>query len=106
MTNLVEALKQIDRFAEIKITEANMPGLAIAITDRDRVLRVATFGYSDVAYGTPIQADSMFGIGSIGKSFTNIALMQLHDEGHLDLHSPVSRYLPWFEVKSDYGPII
>ena len=47
----------------------------------------------------------MFEIGSIGKSFTNIALMQLHDEGHLDLHSPVSRYLPWFEVQSDYGPI-
>ena len=105
MTNLAEALEQIDRFAETKIAEANMPGLAIAITDRDRVLRVATFGYSDVASGTPIQADTMFEIGSIGKSFTNIALMQLRDEGRLDLHSPVSRYLPWFEVQSDYGPI-
>ena len=105
MTNLTEAVTQIDRFAEIKITEASMPGLAIAITDRYKVLRVATFGYSDLASGTPIKTDSMFEIGSIGKSFTNIALMQLHDEGRLDLHSPVARYLPWFEVQSDYGPI-
>ena len=47
----------------------------------------------------------MFEIGSIGKSFTNVALMQLRDEGRLDLHVPVSRYLPWFEVQSDYAPI-
>ncbi len=105
MTNLKEALEQIDQFAEATTKEANMPGLAIAITDRDKVLRVATFGYSDLASGTPIKTDSMFEIGSIGKSFTNIALMQLHEEGHLDLHSPVARYLPWFEVQSDYGPI-
>lgn len=105
MTNLKDAFEQIDQFAEAKIKEANMPGLAIAITDRDKVLRVATFGYSDVAARTPIKADSMFEIGSIGKSFTNIALMQLHDEGHLDLHSPVARYLPWFEVRSGHGPI-
>ena len=47
----------------------------------------------------------MFEIGSIGKSFTNVALMQLRDEGRLDLQAPVSRYLPWFEVQSEYGPI-
>ena len=47
----------------------------------------------------------MFEIGSIGKSFTNVALLQLHDEGALDLHGPVSGYLPWFEVHSDFGPI-
>ena len=105
MTSLEKAFAQIDRFAELRIREANMPGMAIAITDRETALRVATFGYADVASRAPIEAGSMFEIGSIGKSFTNIALMQLRDEGRLDLHSPVSRYLPWFEVQSDYGPI-
>ena len=105
MTTLEKAFEQIDRFAETRIREANMPGMAIAITNRDKVLRVATFGYADVVSRAPIRENTMFEIGSIGKSFTNIALMKLRDEGRLDLRSPVSQYLPWFEVRSDYGPI-
>ena len=105
MTTLQKAFEQIDRFAETRIREANMPGMAVAITDRDKVLRVATFGCADVVSRAPITANTMFEIGSIGKSFTNIALMQLRDEGRLDVHAPVCQYLPWFEVQSDHGPI-
>ncbi len=105
MTSLEKAFEQIDQFAQLRIREANMPGMAVAVTTREEVLRVRTFGYADVASQTPVEADSMFEIGSIGKSFTNVALMQLRDEGLLDLHSPVSRYLPWFQVQSDYAPI-
>ena len=105
MTSLERAFEEIDRYVERRISEVNMPGMALAVTDREKLLRVATFGYADLAAGTPVQPGSMFEIGSIGKSFTNIALMQLHDEGLLDPQAPVSRYLPWFEVQSDYGPI-
>ena len=73
--------------------------------NRERLLRVASFGYADLAAGKPIQPGLMFEIGSIGKSFTNVALMQLCDEGRLDLQAPVSRYLPWFEAQSEYEPI-
>ena len=105
MTSLERAFEEIDRYVEGRISEVNMPGLALAVTDRERLLRVATFGYADLAAGRPVQPGSMFEIGSIGKSFTNVALMQLCDEGLLDLQAPVSRYLPWFEVQSDYAPI-
>ena len=105
MTSLERAFEEIDRYVERRISEVNMPGMALAVTDREKLLRVATFGYADLAAGTPVQPGSMFEIGSIGKSFTNVALMQLCDEGLLDLQAPVSRYLPWFEVQSDYGPI-
>ena len=105
MTSLERAFEEIDRYVKRRISEVNMPGLALAVTDRERLLRVATFGYADLAAGTPVQPGSMFEIGSIGKSFTNVALMQLSDEGLLDPQVPVSRYLPWFEVQSDYAPI-
>ena len=105
MTSLERAFEEIDRYVKRRISEVNMPGMALAVTDRERLLQVATFGYADLAAGTPVQPGSMFEIGSIGKSFTNVALMQLCDEGLLDLQAPVSRYLPWFEVQSDYGPI-
>ncbi len=105
MTNLEKALQVVASFVEGRMQEVNMPGLALAVTDRNHLLEVATFGYADIASRSPVQTSTMFEIGSIGKSFTNIALMQLHDEGQLDLHAPVNHYLPWFEVESEYGPI-
>ena len=65
-----------------------MPGLALAVTDREKLLRVATFGYADLASERPILPGTMFEIGSIGKSFTNVALLQLRDEGRIDLQAP------------------
>ena len=105
MTSLERAFEEIDRFVEHRMTEVNMPGLVLAVTDREKSLRVVPFGYADLASGRPMQPSSMFEIGSIGKSFTNVALMQLRDEGRLNLHEPVSRYLPWFDVQSGFGPI-
>ncbi len=105
MTSLERALQEIKSYVETRMQEVNMPGLSLAVTDREHLIEVATFGYADIASRSSIQANTMFEVGSIGKSFTNIALMQLHDKGRLDLRAPVSRYLPWFEVQSDYGPI-
>ncbi len=105
MTIIERAIEEIDLNVQRWMSDVNIPGVALAVTDRENLLRLATFGYADLASGRPVQPGSVFEIGSIGKSFTNIALMQLRDEGRLDLHAPVSRYLPWFEVQSDYGPI-
>ena len=105
MTSLERAFEEIGLYAEHRMREVNMPGLALAVTDREKLLRVATFGYADLASERPILPGTMFEIGSIGKSFTNVALLQLRDEGRIDLQAPVSRYLTWFEVQSDYGPI-
>ena len=105
MIDLQKAFKYIDQYAERRMKEDNIPGLAIAVTDREKLLRVSTYGYADIAAQTPITPDSLFEIASIGKSFTALALLQLHDEGKLDLHAPVTKYLPWFNVKSEYPPI-
>ena len=105
MTILERAFEEIGLYAEYRMREVNMPGMALAVTDREKLVRVATFGYADLASGRQVQPGTMFEIGSIGKSFTNVALLQLRDEGRLDLQAPVSRYLAWFEVQSGYGPI-
>lgn len=105
MTSIERAFEEIDRYVQRRMSEANMPGMALAVTDREKLLRLASFGYADLAAGKPIEPGLMFEIGSIGKSFTNVALMQLRDEGRLDLQASVSHYLPWFEVQSEYAPI-
>jgi CubicO group peptidase (beta-lactamase class C family) len=95
----------LDQFIEQKMKVANVPGMAVALTDREKLLRVSTYGFVDLAAQTPVAPEMLFEIGSISKSFTSIALLQLREEGRLDLHQPVTRYLPWFEVQSEYEPI-
>ena len=105
MTNFEEAFKRLDQFIEQKMKATNVPGMAVAVTDREKLLRVSTYGFANVAAQTPVTPEMLFEIGSISKSFTSIALLQLREEGRLDLHEPVTRYLPWFEVQSEHEPI-
>lgn len=100
-----EAWTRVEQFARGTMRAENTPGLAVAITSRDRLLHVATFGFADLAARRPLTPDTLFEIGSISKSFTSIALLQLRDEGRFDPQAPIARYLPWFGVKSSYAPI-
>ncbi len=97
---LAAALRAIDA-ATADVNTA----VVIAITDRTDTIGVMAHGHSDVKTRTPAAPDSLFAIGSIGKSFTAMALMQLFDEDRFDPHAPVTRYLPWFRVHSSPGPI-
>lgn len=80
-------------------------GLVVAVTDRDRMRLVATHGYADIARKQPVTPDTRFAIGSISKSFTAIAMMQMVDEGRFDPDAPIARYLPDFHPRSSFAPI-
>ena len=105
LTRHEAAFAQLDRYIEQQMAADHTPGLALALTDRERTLRVATYGFADLAARVPVTADTLFEIGSIGKSLTSLALLREHEAGTLDLQAPVTRYLPWFEVRSAFPPI-
>jgi CubicO group peptidase (beta-lactamase class C family) len=96
-----DALAAIRAFAPIAMERQGTPGLAVAITTRQGTVDVITLGYADVAAKAPVTPDTRFAIGSITKSMTALALMQLYDGGALDLQAPVRRYLPWFRIDSN-----
>ena len=102
---LQKAYDAIDRYAERSLIEANLPGVAITVTDRGQLLRASTYGFADIAAHIPVRSDTRFEIGSLGKGFTSIALLQLREEGSVDLHAPVSQYLPWCRPQSVDPPI-
>ncbi|NLF12485.1 MAG: beta-lactamase family protein [Anaerolineaceae bacterium] len=93
-----KTLEHLDLFIEEQMAAAGTPGMVVALTDGRSLLHVAPHGLADVAAGRPVEPDTLFEIGSISKSFTAIALLQLREAGLVDLHSPVRRYLPWFHV--------
>ncbi|MBV8371738.1 MAG: serine hydrolase, partial [Candidatus Eremiobacteraeota bacterium] len=100
-----DAIAAIEAYAPAAIADQGTPGLSIAITDRSKTIRILTFGYANVDAKLPVTPASRFAIGSITKSMTALALMQLVDAGHLALDAPVRQYLPWFAIDSGGVPI-
>jgi D-alanyl-D-alanine carboxypeptidase len=93
----------IDAAAVAEIEATRQPGLALGVTDRDGTLAVRTYGLADVAARRPVTPETLFEIGSIGKSFTALLVMQLADAGDIDIEAPVARYLLWFSVPQRAG---
>ena len=102
---LEEALARIDEYVARIMPGRIMPGLALAITDREGLIAARSYGYADLGSLTAVDDETLFEHGSIGKSFTAICLLQLAAEGVVDLHAPVTTYLPWFAVRSAHAPI-
>jgi CubicO group peptidase (beta-lactamase class C family) len=87
----------IDRYVEGAMRDLQIPGVALAIVEGDRISHLPSFGVADQA-GRRITAQTPFQIGSITKSFTALAILQLVEAGKVELDAPVQRYLPWFRV--------
>ena len=100
-----KVFNELDAFIERYLRAMNAPGMTLVLADANGTRRVATYGFGDLARREPVRAGELFQIGSISKSFVALALMQLCDEGRLDLHKPVIEYLPWLRIASAYAPI-
>jgi CubicO group peptidase (beta-lactamase class C family) len=87
----------IERFVRGEMAAQRIPGLALGITENDRITYLRGFGKADDS-GRPITPKTPFIIGSLSKSFTAMAIMQLVEAGKVELDAPVQRYLPWFRV--------
>jgi len=99
------AFQRLSKIIERQLPTLNAPGIAIGITHRERGLHVGFFGLANRDMGKPVSPETLFQIGSISKSFTSIILLQLQEQGLLDINDPVAKYLPWFEIQSEYEPI-
>ena len=75
--------------------DAQMPGFAIAVVQDGETIYAQAFGARDLERGLPATTDTLFGIGSITKSFVAIAILQLAEQGKLSLDDPVSKYIPF-----------
>lgn len=88
--------ERIDAYVADQLDGSRIPGAALTIVDAGRTVHATGFG-SD-GHGNPVSADTPFWIGSNTKSITALAVMQLVEDGEVDLDAPVQRYLPDFRV--------
>ena len=79
-----------------QINRHEIAGAVTMVVSKDRVLHLETTGLADMAAHKPMQADTVFWIASMTKPITATAVLMLQDEGKLDVHDPVAKYLPEF----------
>lgn len=72
--SIAAVVERLDGFVWARMAADGTPGLALALTDRERTLHHASYGVADRAAGLPVGPSTLFEIGSIGKSFTAILL--------------------------------
>jgi CubicO group peptidase (beta-lactamase class C family) len=95
----------IDGFIKQYMRDMNSPGMSMVLANRSGVLRATAYGFGDLERRLHVQPEQLFHIGSISKSFTAIAILQLREERKLDLHKPILEYLPWLKIETQYAPV-
>jgi CubicO group peptidase (beta-lactamase class C family) len=79
-----------------------VPGLAIAVVQRDAVTFAQGYGTRTRGDDAPVDEDTLFAVGSISKSFTATALDMLVDDGKFGWDERVQQHLPWFAMHDPY----
>jgi len=89
--------KAIDEYIESKMRLPRIPGMSLAIVKEDRIVYLKGYGQADPS-GRPMTPQTPLIIGSVTKSFTALAVMQLVEAGKVELDAPVQKYIPWFRI--------
>ena len=72
---------------------AGIPGISAAVATHDSVVWVGVAGKADLQTGAPVRPDMLFGVGSITKTFVAVVILQLAEEGRLDLNATAASLL-------------
>ena len=91
-------MRRLDALAGRELAEAHVPGMAVAVARIDGPPSVRTYGLADIDARRPVEPDTLFEIGSIGKTFTAVVILQLAEEGRLELQAPLTASLAWFDM--------
>jgi CubicO group peptidase (beta-lactamase class C family) len=94
VAKLATAFPEIDRAFAQYATTTRSPGLAWGVVIDGKLVHTGAVGYRDVATKAPVDADTVFRIASMTKSFTAVAILRLRDEGKLSLDDLAERYIP------------
>ena len=103
--NLSKTIRQAITDSEALLNKTGASSLSIALSDQHGLLWTETFGIKDIS-GTKPSTDTMYAAASVTKIFTTIAMMQLIEEGKIELDTPITAYIKEFKMLSpDYKKI-
>jgi CubicO group peptidase (beta-lactamase class C family) len=86
---------RFDAWVRSLMESEHLPGLAVGVLDEGKPLRVAGFGWANLAQRRPMTPDTLMNIASVTKTVTGAAIMQLWEAGRFRLDDDVSGHLPF-----------
>ena len=92
-----EGAAALSRFLKDTTDRGDVPGVVVAVVNKDGVLYNEAFGLSSTLRSTPMTKDTIFNMASMTKPVTSVAIMMLVDEGKLKLDDDVAKYLPKYK---------
>lgn len=101
VTGCVKAETKHDDFVAERMAKAGKPGLASVVISKGKIKSENYFGYADLTKNKKVDADTIFNIGSVSKTFTAVAVMQLADQGKINLDEDINKYID-FKVQNPY----
>jgi CubicO group peptidase (beta-lactamase class C family) len=102
-SSVASSLDLLSAWIESQMAYRGLPGLAMGVIYDQELIWAKGFGYADVASQEPATPKTVYRIASLTKLFTATAIMQLRDEGKLQLDDPVMHHLPWFQVQNRFA---
>ena len=97
-TVLAEPPHGLDARIEAIRTTVGVPGMAVTIVENGEVTLARGYGVRRLGTSDPVDADTLFQLGSVGKAFTTAALAVLVDRGEIDWEDRVVDHLTWFQM--------
>ena len=98
-----EAFQLIDYWLEAQKDYEKLPGLTAIVTNKDETKWTGSFGLSNGV--EPMKVENPFSICSISKLFTAVAIMQLVEDGKINLDDPIQKVLPWFDINNEFKDV-
>jgi len=100
---LAQVTSRLETLIGSVMKEQDLPAVSIALVEGKEVVWAKGFGLARPKEGVAAGAGTVYRVGSVSKLFTDLALMQLVEQGLVDLDAPVSRYLPDFAPGNRFG---
>jgi CubicO group peptidase (beta-lactamase class C family) len=95
----------LDGLFKSQVNEHNIAGLTFSLYSGDTLEMTRNWGYSHVENNRMVDESTGFMIGSVSKLFVWVSVMQLVEQGKLDLNKPVNSYLSDFRLPDNYQPV-
>ncbi|MDD3626227.1 MAG: serine hydrolase [bacterium] len=97
-----QASKSLDEYISGKMKSQKVIGFSIAVVSGDKVIFMKGYGYADKENKIPVTEKTLFRMGSISKLFTATSVMQLEEQGKIDIDKPLNTYIKEFSIKTRY----
>lgn len=92
----------IDTLIKGIMQDHEIPGLSLAVVNRDSILITKGYGYTSSNGEQPVDQNTIFGLQSVSKTFVALSCLKAHESGLIHLDTPVVHYMPDFYINSSY----